>query len=101
SPGWNPIFTWPILAVSSGTQCLPWHLAINQLAFPLVHERPIDSARAKIGHVKIGFQPGDRAVDQAIVLAEHRPVAGQQPLDITGPNALQRLDKVGNAAAMV
>ena len=77
------------------------HLAVHQFAFPLVHQRPVDGAGAEVGHVQVGFQPGERAVDQAVVLAEDRAVAGEQPFDVAGLDPLQRLDEVGDAAAVV
>src|SRR4051794_18248817 len=50
---------------------------VYQLAFPLVHERPVDSTGAEVSHVQVGFESGDRLVEQRIVFAEDGPVAGQ------------------------
>src|SRR5690606_3826259 len=59
-------------------------LSLGQLAVPLVHQGPVDRAGAEVGHVQIALEPGDRGVEQAVVLAEDRTVAGQQPFDVAG-----------------
>ena len=35
----------------------------------MLHQRPIDRARAEIGHMRISLQPGNRAIEQGIVRA--------------------------------
>src|SRR4051812_2147365 len=88
-------------------RCKQWHtellgqLAVYQLAFPLVHQGPINRARPEISHVKIRFQPCDRLIDELIVFAKHRTVTRQKPFDVARPNSLERFNKVTNAAAMV
>src|SRR5215216_4725327 len=72
---------------------LPWQLTFHQLPLPLIHERPVDSTGAEIGHVKIRFKPSNRLIDQPIVFPEHRSVAGQKPLDIARADSLEGLDK--------
>src|SRR5262249_32172359 len=76
-------------------------LAVDQFALPLVHQRPVDRAGAEVGHVEIGLAPRDCAVDQPVILAKHRAVAGQEPLDVAGLDPLQRLDEIGDVAAVM
>ena len=48
-------------------RCKQWHtrrglfgsFAVDQFAFPLIHQGPVDCAGAEVGHVKIGV-PGGR-----------------------------------------
>jgi hypothetical protein len=77
------------------------HFAVHEFAFPLVHQRPVDGAGAEVGHVEIRFQARERLFDLAVVFAEDGAVAGEQPLDVAGFDPLQRLDEVGDAAAVV
>ena len=65
------------------------NVAFDQLVLPLIHERPARGARAEIGHGQVGLQSCDRPVKLLVVLAEDRPVAGQQPVDVAFPNSLK------------
>ena len=53
-------------------------IAASQLFFPLIHEWPIDRARAEIGHMRVPLEPRDRCRDQGIVLAKDRSVRGSK-----------------------
>jgi hypothetical protein len=45
------------------TGALKIAIAARDRLFPLVHERPVDSARAEIGHVSVRPQSRDRRLD--------------------------------------
>ncbi len=84
-----------------GQYTLPRQFPLDQFLFPLIHQRPVDRAGAEVGHVEITVQAVDRFLDVRVVFLEHGAVAGQQPLDIARLDALERLDEVGDAAAVV
>ena len=51
--------------------------------------------------MQVAFQAADGLGEHLFILAEHRSVAGQQPLDVAVADAPQRLDKAGNVAAVM
>ena len=54
-----------------------WRVSLSELLFPLVHQRPIDGTRPKIGHVGIAHQTFDCYIKERIVFPENRSMAGQ------------------------
>ena len=51
--------------------------------------------------MQVAFETVDRFLDVGIVFAEDWAVAGEQPLDVACLDALERLDEVGDAAAVM
>ena len=58
-------------------------------------------AGAEVGEREITLQPSDRLLEQHVVLAKDRAMAGQQPFDVAGPNPFELFDEGRNVAAMV
>ena len=77
------------------------HPPLAHVLFPLVQQRPADGAGAEVGHVLILRQPVDGLLQDAVVAAEDRAVAGQQELGVVLADALQRLEEVGDVGAVV
>ncbi len=75
-PGWRKGKTAArAIAAGAGWTGLAGHFPVSQFFLPLVHQWPIDRAGAKLGHVKVTFQTGNRAIEQLIILAENRTMA--------------------------
>ncbi len=51
--------------------------------------------------MEIGFQPGDRGVEELFVFAKNRAVAREQPLDVAGADSLQAADEGRDVAAVM
>ena len=51
--------------------------------------------------MQIAFQAIDCFLDVGVVFAKDGAVAGEEPLDVACLDALERLDEVGDAAAVV
>src|SRR5262245_4903005 len=64
-------------------------LAFGQLLLPLVHEGPVDGAGPKVGHVEIAFEPVDGFVEQGVVLAKIRAMAGKEPFHVALADAAE------------
>ena len=77
------------------------HLAGNHVGFPFIEQRPADGTGAEVGHVLILRQPIDCFLDDAIVAAEHRAVAGQEIFGIVLQDPFERSDEVGEVGAVV
>ena len=76
-------------------------LALSQLVFPLVEQGPIDGAGAEVGHVGVRLEPRDRRVEQGVVLAEDRPVRGEQVFGVAVADPPQAGDEVDEVRAVV
>ncbi len=72
------------------------NLASVRRRLPLPTRRAAASrgAGAEVGHVLVLRQPVDRLLDELLVLAEHRAVAGEQDFGVVGQNARQRRDEI-------
>ena len=77
------------------------HLPRRHFFLPLIQQRPGNRAGAEVGHVLVLRQPVDRLLQNAIVAAEDRAVAGEQELGIVLDDALQALDEVGQVGAVM
>ena len=69
--------------------------------FPFVEQRPIDGAGAEVGHVGVAFEARDGGVQEGVVLAEDRPVRGEQVLRVTRPDPLQAGDELQTAESFL
>ena len=63
--------------------------ALHQFTLPLIHEGPIDRTGAEVRHMEVRLESGNGLVDQMVIFAEHRAVAGEQPCHVTGSNSLK------------
>src|SRR5713101_9633214 len=77
------------------------HSALADFLFPFVKERPAGGTGAEVGHVLIAGEAVDRFLDDAIIPAKHRAVAGQEELGIVLANALERMNEVRNIGAVM
>ena len=67
---------WSLLAVAGYLHLLRNYPRL-QLLVPLIHQRPINGASSPISHVQIAIEPLDRSIQQRVVLAKDRAVAGE------------------------
>src|SRR5262249_1030367 len=77
------------------------HPALGDVLLPLVEQRPADGAGAEVGHVLVLAEAVDGLLQDAVVAAEDRPVAGQQELSVVAVDAAQRLEELGDVGAVV
>src|SRR6516165_4057357 len=77
------------------------HSALADFFFPFVQERPSDGARAEVGHVLIADKAVNRFLNDAVITAKHRAVAGQEELGIVLADALERVNEVRDVGAVM
>src|SRR5713226_876437 len=77
------------------------HSAFGNVLFPFIEQRPANGTGAEIGHVLIAGEAINRFLDDAVVAAKHRAMAGKKELGLVFANPLERGDVVGNIRAVM